>query len=33
MNDLIPYFAGLVTILFGVGFYFGLQELKKVDKD
>jgi hypothetical protein len=33
MSDLIPYFAGLVTILFGVGFYFGLQELKKVGKD
>lgn len=29
--DLIPYFAGLVTLLFGVGFYFGLQEFKKLE--
>jgi hypothetical protein len=31
MMDLIPYFAGLVTLLFGVGFYFGLQEFKKLE--
>jgi len=31
MMDLIPYFAGLVTLLFGVGFYFGLQEFKKIE--
>jgi hypothetical protein len=29
--DLIPYFAGLVTLLFGVGFYFGLQEFKNLE--
>jgi hypothetical protein len=31
MTEIIPYFAGLVTLLFGVGFYFALQELKKMD--
>ena len=30
MSDLIPYFAGFVTLLFGIGFYFGLQEFKKL---
>ncbi len=30
MTELIPYFAALITLLFGVGFYFALQELKKV---
>lgn len=29
MSDLIPYFAGFVTLLFGIGFYLGLQEFKK----
>jgi hypothetical protein len=29
MTELIPYFAALITMLFGVGFYFGLQEIKK----
>jgi hypothetical protein len=33
MNELIPYFAGIVTVLFGSGFYFALQELKKTQKD
>jgi hypothetical protein len=33
MIEYIPYFAGFVTLLFGVGFYLGLQEFKKVDKD
>ena len=26
MTDIIPYFAGLVTIIFGIGFYLALQE-------
>lgn len=26
MADLIPYFAGLITIIFGIGFYFSLQD-------
>jgi hypothetical protein len=30
MIELIPYFAGLVTILFSVGFYLALQEFKKL---
>ncbi len=30
MIDFIPYFAGLVTILFGLGFYFAIQESKKI---
>lgn len=30
MIELIPYFAGLITLLFGVGFYAGLQEFKKM---
>ncbi len=30
MIELIPYFAGLITLLFGVGFYAGLQEFKKL---
>jgi len=29
MINLLPYFAGLITLLFGIGFYLGLQELKK----
>ena len=29
MTEFIPYFAGLITILFGIGFYLGLQEFKK----
>ena len=33
MIELIPYFAGAVTILFGIGFYFGLQEFKKYGED
>ena len=31
MIDLIPYFASLVTLLFGAGFYLALQELKKMN--
>lgn len=30
MNEIIPYFAGLITILFSLGFYWGLQEIKKI---
>ena len=30
MIEFIPYFAGLITLLFGVGFYAGLQEFKKM---
>ena len=31
MTELIPYFAGFVTLMFGVAFYFGLQEFKRLD--
>jgi hypothetical protein len=26
MNELIPYFAGLVSLLFGIGFYLAIME-------
>ncbi len=29
MIELIPYFAGLITLLFGAGFYLALQEMRK----
>lgn len=29
MIEIIPYFAGLITILFGVGFYLSVQEFRK----
>ena len=29
MTEIIPYFAGLITILFGVGFLLALREMKK----
>jgi hypothetical protein len=29
MTDFIPYFAGIVTLLFGVGFYFAIEKTKK----
>jgi hypothetical protein len=28
MIDLLPYFGGLVTLLFSLGFYWGIQELR-----
>jgi hypothetical protein len=28
MTELIPYFSGAVTLLFGIGFYLGLQKIK-----
>ncbi len=31
MTEIIPYFAGLITLLFGIGFYAALQELKKIN--
>jgi hypothetical protein len=30
MTELIPYLSGVVTIFFGIGFYFALQEFKKI---
>ena len=29
MTEIIPYFAGLITLLFAVGFLLGLKEMKK----
>ena len=29
MKEMIPYFAGLITIIFAIGFYFSLQEKEK----
>jgi hypothetical protein len=31
MTQFIPYFAGLITLLFGAGFYLAIQEAKKED--
>ena len=30
MSDFIPYFAGIITLIFGVAFYLALQEFKKL---
>jgi len=30
MIDLIPYFAGFITLLFGLGFAFAIGEGKKL---
>lgn len=32
MNDLIPYFAALIMVLFGIAFYAALQVFKNLDK-
>jgi hypothetical protein len=29
MIDIIPYFAGLITILFGVAFFLALTRIKR----
>ena len=29
MTDIIPYFAGLITLLFAAGFLLALKEMKK----
>ena len=30
MTELIPYFAGIVTLIFGFAFYLALQEFKNM---
>jgi hypothetical protein len=30
MTEFIPYFAALITLLFGLAFFLGLQESKKI---
>ncbi len=32
MNELIPYFASLIMVLFGVAFYAALQAMKNLDE-
>jgi hypothetical protein len=32
MTEIIPYFAGLITLLFGIGFYFATIQSEKKDK-
>jgi hypothetical protein len=32
MTELIPIFAGFISLLFGFGFYLGLQEFKKLGR-
>lgn len=29
MTEIIPYFAGVITLLFAVGFLLALKEMKK----
>lgn len=29
MIDFIPYFAGIVTILFGLGFFYAIRDKEK----
>jgi hypothetical protein len=29
MTEIVPYFAGLITLLFGVGFFLALKEMRK----
>lgn len=29
MTEIIPYFAGLITLLFAVGFLLALKEMKR----
>ena len=31
MIDLIPYLAGFVTLMFGIAFFFAMQEFKKLE--
>ncbi len=33
MIELIPYFAGLITLLFGVGFYLAIAQSYKKDSN
>jgi hypothetical protein len=32
MTEIIPYFAGLITLLFGIGFALALRQTEKKDK-
>jgi hypothetical protein len=32
MIEIIPYFAGLITLLFGLGFYLSIKQSNKQEK-
>lgn len=32
MTEFIPYFAGLITLLFGFGFFLALKEMEKQNR-
>lgn len=32
MTEIIPYFAGLITLLFGIGFYLAIIQSNKKEK-
>ena len=32
MTEIIPYFAGLITLLFGIGFYMAIIKSDKNEK-
>lgn len=32
MTEIIPYFAGLITLLFAVGFYLAINQSDKKEK-
>jgi hypothetical protein len=32
MTEFIPYFAGLITVIFAVAFLFALREMKKSEE-
>lgn len=31
MTEIIPYFAGLITLIFGIGFYSAIKQSDKKD--
>ena len=33
MTEFIPFLSGIVTILFAIAFYFGLQEAKEIEDE
>ncbi len=33
MISIIPYFAGFITILFSLGFYFALRDARETKKE
>jgi hypothetical protein len=33
MTDFIPYFAGIITVLFGIAFAYGLTNTSKKDAE